>query len=125
MDKLIALLIPALIAVESGGDWSAVGDCGRSLGGLQIQRAAWQDGCEALGVSWDYPSGARDPERAKAVCRAYLTRYGKAYQKRTGNEPTLEVLSRCWNGGPRGYEKAATLAYWRKVKAKLEAQDHD
>lgn len=30
-----------------------------------------------------------------------------------------ETISRCWNGGPSGYEKESTLRYWRKVKNKL------
>ena len=125
MDKLIALLIPALIAVESGGDWSAVGDKGKSLGGLQIQRACWQDGVEALGVEWPYKTGAHDPERATAVAAAYLTRYGRSYKKRTGKKATLEVLARIWVAGPRGYEKKASLPYWKKVQAAIAVDKND
>ena len=120
MTKLIILLIPALLAVESNGNWQAIGDAGLARGGLQIHAAAWQDGCEYLGVSWDYKTGAHDPAKAQAVCKAYLTRYGKAYERRTGRKVTAEVLARIWNGGPRGYEKRATVQYWVKIKAELE-----
>ena len=117
--KIILMLIPALIAVESGGNWNAIGDNGRARGALQIHRACWQDGCEELGVQWDYETGAHDPTKAKAVCKAYLTRYGRAYERRTGRKATPEVLARIWNGGPTGYKKKATERYWRKVKTRL------
>ena len=120
MSETIALLIPFLIAVESGGDWSAIGDKGASRGALQIQRACWQDGIEELGVQWDYKTGAHDPAKAKAVCVAYLTRYGRNYKRKTGKEPTAEVLSRMWNGGPTGYKKKATEKYWQKVSKSME-----
>ena len=36
MTGLVAKVIAALIAVESGGDWRAVGDGGKAVGGLQM-----------------------------------------------------------------------------------------
>lgn len=35
---------------------------------------------------------------------------------------TDEVIARNWNGGPNGYEKTATLNYWKKVKGRLEIE---
>jgi hypothetical protein len=32
---------------------------------------------------------------------------------------TDEVISRNWNGGPKGYKKESTLKYWRKVKGHI------
>ena len=32
---------------------------------------------------------------------------------------TDEVVSRNWNGGPKGYKKESTLKYWRKVKGHM------
>jgi hypothetical protein len=61
-----------------------------------------------------------DREKAEAVAVAYLTRWGKHYERRTGRKATLEVLARIWNGGPRGWQKMATGKYWAKVKAVLE-----
>lgn len=55
-----------------------------------------------------------------AVAKAYLTRYGRSYERRTGKVATYEVLARIHNGGPRGYEKIATAKYWDKVKAVLD-----
>jgi hypothetical protein len=49
---------------------------------------------------------------ARAVCQAYLTHYGRG--------ATTEQLARRWNGGPTGDRKAATVAYWAKVKKELK-----
>ena len=48
---------------------------------------------------------------SKLVFDAYLRRYGQ------GKSP--EERARIWNGGPKGNQKALTLAYWKKVKANL------
>ena len=118
METLIAFLIPFLILKESGGDWNCKpGDDGKALGGLQIHAAAWQDGCNELGVDWDYQTGAYDPDKAKAVCTAYLLRYGRNYKRKTGKDPSVEVLARIWNGGPTGWKKKATESYWTDVEA--------
>jgi len=34
----------------------------------------------------------------------------------TKNIPTFEAKARCWNGGPKGMRKYATVKYWSKVK---------
>ena len=43
MTGLVAKVIAALIAVESGGDWRAVGDGGKAVGGLQMWPVAVQE----------------------------------------------------------------------------------
>ena len=45
-----------------------------------------------------------------------------AYTRRTGRIPTAETYARIWNGGPDGWKKPTTAAYWRKVRAKLETK---
>ena len=116
MTKLILILIPLLIQVESGGRVDAIGDSGKARGILQIHAAAWADGCKELGVKWDYKTGSFDAAKSRAICKAYLTRYGRHYKKVTGRAPTLETLARTWNGGPYGWRKKSTLPYWRKVQ---------
>ena len=32
------------------------------------------------------------------------------------NLNTAEEIARCWNGGPRGFNKPQTLSYWEKVE---------
>lgn len=36
--------------------------------------------------------------------------------------PTVEVYARIWNGGPEGWRKSSTLAYWRRVRNALAAR---
>lgn len=107
--------IDAMIQVESGGNWNAIGDGGRSVGGLQIGRAYWTDGTRFLGVPWPYEA-ARDPIKARAVCRAYLLHYA--------SEGTPEAFARCHNSGPGWRNKMAkTQKYWEKCKKVLDKPD--
>ena len=105
-------LLTALIAVESGGRDSAIGDQGRALGPLQIHRAVVVDVNRFTGSHYRHQD-MTNRAQARAVCEAYLTHYGKGC--------TTEQLARKWNGGgPAGDRKAATLPYWRKVEAQLK-----
>ena len=53
--------------------------------------------------------------------KLYLEFYGRQYAKETGLIPTDKVLSRIWNGGPRGWKLDATYAYYQKVRKYLMA----
>jgi hypothetical protein len=119
MEALISLLIPALIMIESSGNDQAVGDGGKAIGCLQIWEPYWQDGTEYLGVDWPYED-AYDRDRAIKVTKAYLTRYGRHYERTQGKRVTLEVLARIHNGGPNGWNKSATDKYWDKVRKELD-----
>ena len=104
-------LISALIAVESGGRDSAIGDQGRALGPLQIHRAVVQDVNRFTGSNYQWQQ-MTNRAAARAVCEAYLTHYGRG--------ATTEQLARRWNGGPTGDRKSATLPYWRKVQKQIK-----
>lgn len=109
-------LLAAMRRIESGGDNSAVGDGGRSLGPLQIGRAYWQDAIEFAGVDWKYDEHVWDYDRSCSVVRWYWQRYcQESYVSRD-----FETLARIHNGGPRGAEKNATKKYWRKVERELQ-----
>lgn len=107
-------LINALITVESNGNVSAIGDNGNAVGVLQIWPSVIKD---VNGVSKTKYTNSDRKSKAKsiAICKAYLNRYGRVYQKKTGKIPTNEVYARIWNGGPTGYKKSATIKYWDKV----------
>lgn len=109
--------IDAMIQVESGGNWNAIGDGGRSVGGLQIGRDYWTDGTRFLGVAWPYEA-ARDPIKARQVVRAYLL----GYQRAGGYSPTPEVFAALHNGGPTGPKKKATKSYVKKILKVLDNQ---
>lgn len=99
-----------LAMVESGGDDAATNAAEGAVGRYQIRPAYLADANEAAGTSYTLAE-MREPGKAEAVVRAYLGRYGRAFAARAGRAPTAEELARIHNGGPRGAERAATLAY--------------
>lgn len=109
-------LIPALEQVESGGNPDARGDGNRAWGILQIWEVVIQDVNRVKGTSYVH-ADAFDPEKARAICRAYLSIY--CTPRRLGRQPTMEDAARIWNGGPNGHKKPATLKYWAKVQRRL------
>ena len=54
---------------------------------------------------------ARNARIAQQMIFVYLTYYGRQYKLDTGKEPDAFVLGRIYNGGPKGYQKDATLDY--------------
>ena len=97
----------ALHVVETSGRTGAIlGDQGRSLGPLQIMRAYHADSR----VAGDY-SRCADLDYSRRVVTAYLQRY--APQAWAAGD--VKTLARIHNGGPRGANKAATVAYGDKV----------
>lgn len=117
MSRLILILLPVLIAVESGGDWGKVGEAGER-GGLQITTICVEDVNRIYGTSFT-ADDAWDPGSAKAICVAYLHHWGGELRKKEGRDPTLEDLARIWNKGPNGYKDPRSLDYWRKVRVRL------
>ena len=111
-----AILLAALIAVESSGDPDAIGDNGLAYGCLQLHAAYVQDAAEYAKQDWTHED-AFDPETAKQIFRAYMARY--ATERRLGRTPTYEDIARIHNGGPQGFKKKATDGYWLKVKKEL------
>lgn len=112
-------LIDALQAVETGGHPDparAVGDDGRSIGILQIQKGVVEDVNRVTGSRFTWVD-AYDPQKARLICQAYLRHY--AVPSRIGSMDPYEASARIWNGGPHGHIKLATLPYWHKVCAHL------
>ena len=101
----------ALHVVETSGRTSGrtgpiIGDNGRALGPLQIHRGYHTD----ARIGGDY-SRCADLDYSKRVVSAYLQRY--APQAWASGD--VVTLARIHNGGPRGANKAATVAYAAKV----------
>lgn len=109
--------LDALAALESGGDDGAIGACG-GVGRYQIRADYLADGNAALGTRYTLAE-MHDPDKAARIVTAYLTRYGSAWERRTGLTATDEVLARLHNGGPRGPDKAATRGYADRILAVL------
>ena len=66
------------------------------------------------------PTDGRSRYRSEIMMHIYWQHWGIHYQKKTGNPVTYEVLARIHNGGPLGWKKPETIAYWQKVKAIME-----
>ena len=115
MDVISTDFLWALAGVESGHNDAAYNEAEGAVGRFQIRQCYLTDANEAAGTNYTL-SQMRDPRLAMAVVRAYLTRWGEAYERRTGNPATAEVLARIHNGGPRGAEKDCTLAYARRFR---------
>jgi soluble lytic murein transglycosylase-like protein len=118
------MLIPLLEAVESGGRPRVVGDGGKAVGVLQLHGIYVQDVNRISGKTF---SGADrlDPGRSREMATLYLNYWGRRYERETGKSATPEVLARIHNGGPQGWQKKATLPYWRKVQRELEPKTSD
>jgi len=110
-------LVQAICQVETGGEAdpaNAVGDKGKAIGPYQIHKAYWVDATQydkSIGGTY---ADCKDKAYATKVVKAYLRRYAP-------KNASMEVLARQHNGGPKGHRKNATLGYWAKVQAALEA----
>jgi len=125
MIPITSAFLAALITVESGGDWTAIGDNGKARGGLQIHEQTWYEGVDFISttrVGWDWGFGSKSETLSKAVARGYLEHWGEHYEKVTGKPVTEEVLARLWNGGPNGWKKRSTIKYWVKVNKVLKGK---
>jgi len=96
-----------LMTVESGGDINAVGDDGKAFGLYQIHAEYAAD----AGYQHD---AAFNPIFAQGIVKNYMARY--ATEERIGRPVTVEDICRIHNGGPNGYKKSSTDAYWAKCK---------
>lgn len=113
--EVSATFLDQLAQVESGRDDTAYNQAEDAHGRYQIRAGYLADANEVLGTSYSL-ADCHNPEISERVVRAYLMRYGSAYEQRTGNKATPEILARIHNGGPRGYERDCTLAYAEKFK---------
>lgn len=113
--SFVAMLMFAMGDVESNGNADAIGEGGRAVGCLQITPERLDEVNRISGAGYTLQD-RYDPDKSREICAAYLGYHGMQYQMKTGNEPTLEVYARIWNGGPKGYEMPQTLKYWRKVQ---------
>ena len=102
-----------LMSVESGGNINAVGDDGKAFGIYQIHSGYAADAAEHLKRPLRHEDAFR-PVVAGAMVKAYMARY--ATERRIGRPVTIEDICRIHNGGPNGYKRSSTDAYWAKCK---------
>eukprot|EP00057_Strongylocentrotus_purpuratus_P004153 XP_003728138.1 PREDICTED: lysozyme [Strongylocentrotus purpuratus] len=89
-----------------------------SCGPYQIKEAYWLDarmkGGDLMG-SWT--KCAASFSCSEQAVHGYMARY--ATFGRLNHQPTNEDFARIHNGGPNGFKKPCTLAYWSRVNALL------
>ena len=109
-------LLSALMFVESGFDDSAYVASEDAVGVLQIRKTMVDDVNRILKrQKKDYRFTYNDRwSRNKSIQMfdIYVMHYGLS---------TAEEVARCWNGGPRGMNKDATVYYWNKVQDYLDS----
>lgn len=127
--NLLPALISAMIAVESGGDFRAVGDGGRALGILQIHKEVIADVNRIYKTSFRHKDSL-NPVLAREICELYLRHYAAPVFAQGATPGKLcalselqnaEICARIWNGGPAGWKKEATRGYWEKVRREMSA----
>lgn len=124
-------LLTAIAVVESGTDDLARGAHGE-FGRYQMTPEAFRD---TTGRKWDstfqidFVTAMQNPERAQWAALLYLHKYTDSdrhpfggYSAGPWRSTTLEDAARIWNGGPDGWRKDSTIAYWHKVKAVYDQQ---
>jgi len=98
----------AICQVESGGDAGAYNPVEDARGIAQIRAIMVEDINRIVGDKRYSHDDAYDPVKAREMFDIYNRHYHP--------KGDYERIARCWNGGPRGHKKQATLAYWRKVE---------
>ena len=114
-------LIQALIKVESKCNDGALGDIHlkqKAHGCLQIRQPVCDDVNRRFGTACRAEDCLGNRELSIWLCKKYTSMYATA--ERIGRVPTDEDVARIWNGGPNGYRRKSTEAYWAKVKKSLK-----
>lgn len=122
MTPALALLIAALIRVESHGDNEAVGKTGE-LGCLQITQAVIDDVNTFQGAVHFLPQDRLNRDRSILICRLYLEHWCSSERLKRDADPRDYAL--VWRFGPDGYRNPYSVGaqnYWQKVRAELAAQ---
>jgi hypothetical protein len=109
-------LIDALIQIESNGNDNAYTASEDAVGCLQIRRTMVKDVNRIL----KRQGSEQRYEFKDRWCRQKSIEMFNIYRDYY-NLKTPEEVARCWNGGPKGIYKPATVAYWKKVKNHLDS----
>ena len=92
----------AIAQVETGEDYTAIGDRGKAVGAYQMHRSAWIDGCTQLmreGKQVFSYDQWKNPEVQDFVALALLRSLRGRLASKGIKDPTPEQLALCWNMG--------------------------
>lgn len=113
-----AVLLSALIQVESSNNPRAHNKAEDAVGVLQIRRIFVDDLNRIYGPPHYTYADRWDSQKSKEMATKYLMHYGTT--RRLGRKPTQEDFARIMNGGPNGWKKDSTKKYWVKVEKELK-----
>lgn len=118
--ETITQLILAIIQIESGGNDKLINKREVAYGPMQIRRIYVKDVNRILLENKDsryfLHQDAFDRDKSIDMFMIYVFYWGDVMECETGRPATLEDYARIHNGGPRGWQKESTKAYWEKVK---------
>ena len=109
-------LLSALMFVESGNNDSAHAIGEDAVGVLQIRKTMVDDVNRILKRQGKDHRFTYDDRWLRNKSIQMFDIYCKHY-----GLTTAEEIARCWNGGPRGMDKDATVYYWNKVQDHLDS----
>ncbi len=116
IEKDATFLLSALMMVESRNNDSAHAVGEDAVGCLQIRKTMVDDINRILkrqGKEYEFAYNDRwSRQKSIMMFEIYCDHYNLT-------EP--EEIARCWNGGPRGMHKDATVYYWNKVQDHLDS----
>ena len=115
----VALLLDAMIQVESRGDDSAYAASENAAGCLQIRPIMVREVnrfLRKLGDTTRYDLEDR-------WCREKSIEMFYVWVDFRHEDSDLETIARSWNGGPRGPKKKSTEYYWSKVQNEYKITD--
>lgn len=96
---------------------NAIGDknlVDKAYGCLQIRQPVVTDVNRKYGLNHKAQDCLGNLDLSVKICNLYLRMWAnKAYLKR---EPTVQDICRTWNGGPSGWKRNSTQAYWNAIK---------
>ena len=104
-------LLDAIAQVESAGDCNAVGDSGNAVGCMQIWPIMVKDVNRIIGKEKYTLKDRYSRQKSYEMCRIFLNYYCKGMSDFN--------KARCWNFGPNGHKKKATIKYGNKVLREL------
>ena len=123
-------LLDAIEQVESGGDPNAIGDDGAAIGAYQIHKIYVDDVNRIIAlymkdVNFRFTYKDRwDKDKSGTMVGIFTNHYTKFYVVETWRlgMSNNEARARIHNGGPAGWKKDCTKAYWEKVKRAFEGE---
>ncbi len=105
-------LMMAIMGVESSFNRNKADGLAGEVGPFQIKECVVDDVYNFLGRNYSYDD-RKDIETAWRIATDYMDLW--ATKERLGREPTIQDRARIFHGGPNGWRKPSTVAWWNDV----------